>query len=476
VSRSLQRQLSLTLSLAIVLAGLVAALASFVFAYSEAQEFQDETLRQIAALSSGSDAAPPDVINGTIVDSDAPILVIRLPRATRPAWLPPGLPPGFHTLSDGRERMRVYVRDLGRGGRVAVAQATEVRNDSAFDSALRTLAPLLVFVPLLVWVTARIVGRELTPVRLLAHTLDGQSAERLQPLPDGGVPLEIASFVHAINRLLARVNLLMGEQRRFIADAAHELRSPLTALSLQVQNLEAADSPERARERIAPLKAGIERARQLTEQLLTLARTQAGASTKEQVDLAGLARELIADCLPIAEQKAIDLGMEAAGPVRVRGSAEVLGLILKNALDNALRFTPPKGVVTLHLRLEGEDAVAEVIDSGPGIAASERARVFQPFYRPQGAGGGGAGLGLAIARDAAARLGGTVTLHDRPDGPGLVFRYRQPSAPRAPSPGNSLRGGSPLGAALRDGRASGAGGFPRPAARRWRQTPPWRRR
>jgi two-component system OmpR family sensor kinase len=279
--------------------------------------------------------------------------------------------------------------------------------------------------PVLILLTTGIIRGELARVRQLADTLDRQSPERPQPLPETKVPDEVGAFVHAINRLFARINHLMGEQRRFIADAAHELRSPLTALSIQAENLEKAPTVQAMRERIVPLRAGIERARRLSEQLLSFARTQVGTRDAAEVDVSRLARELLAEYVPYAEQRDIDMGLEATAGVVVSASPETLRLVLKNALDNAVNYTGEQGQITIRLAVEGEDAVIEVVDTGPGIPPEERARVFEPFYRMEGATGIGSGLGLAIAQDAATRLGGTVSLHDRPLGPGLVFRYRQ---------------------------------------------------
>jgi two-component system OmpR family sensor kinase len=265
----------------------------------------------------------------------------------------------------------------------------------------------------------------------LAQSLDTQSADRLSQLPVTDVPGEISSFVGAINRLLERVNRLMGEQRRFVADAAHELRGPLTALSLQAQNLGNAESLDAVRERLAPLKTGLERAQRLTEQLLSLAKTQSHANEPTEIDVSSTVRALIAEYLPLAHAKRIDLGMEEGGKHTILGSPDVLWLILGNAIDNALRYTPAGGVVTVRVAIERQDVIIEVIDTGPGIPAAERKRAFDAFHRLEGSTGSGSGLGLAIARDAALRLGGAVSLHDRPDRAGLLFRYRQRGAQAA---------------------------------------------
>jgi signal transduction histidine kinase len=220
------------------------------------------------------------------------------------------------------------------------------------------------------------------------------------------------------------------QQRRFTADAAHELRSPFTALALQAKNVEKADSLHAVRERMVPLKSGIHRAHRVVEQLLSLARTQT-ESQRERVDVSRLTRELIEHYQPLALQRGIDLGLEERERVEVIANANALTLILKNALDNALTYTPAQGEVTVRLFGEDGEAIVEVVDSGPGILAEERDRVFAPFYRIPGSPGDGSGLGLAIARDAAIRLGGDIRLSDRSGRSGLLFQYRQQRAPRS---------------------------------------------
>ena len=438
VNRSLQRELSRALGIGIVVAGIVAAALSFAFAYRQAQELQDETLREIAMLAAGQATGPRagafELADPSLAarDSDSKILLLSLSSTARPAWLPADLAPGFHTLAGESERMRVFVHGTGHD-RIAVAQSTDLRNESAINSALLTLLPVLVLVPLLVALVSHIVRREIAPLRRLSAVLDAQPAEEPRPLSEKDVPEEAAAFVAAINRLLGRVNKLIGHQRRFIADAAHELRSPLTALSVQARNLEQAASLEKMRERIAPLKAGIERARHLTEQLLDLAKTEAGGGEGGEIDVSLLARDLIAQCLPEAEQRGLDLGLEQLAPAMLRGNDAALRLILKNALENALRYTPRGGEVTVRIAADGEDLLIEVFDTGPGIPRAERERIFALFYRIAGSEGEGSGLGLAIARDAAARLGGCISLHDRTDTTGTVFRYRQKSRERPSS-------------------------------------------
>ncbi len=424
---SLERRLSRTLALAIGTIGLVAGIASFAFAYFDAQELQDETLVQIAALASRQDGAS-NTPDRAAHESESRVIVVRLPGGTAPRWLPVGLPGGFHTLEGDEGRYRVFVRASLPDARIVVAQPTETRDEIAINSALRTAAPMAGLLVLLLWLVARIVRRELAPVRQLAQTLDAQAVgtqavARLQPLPEADLPEEIVPFVRAINRLLERVSRALTEQRRFIADAAHELRSPLTALSVQVQNLEAATSAEAMRARVAPLSEGINRARRLTEQLLSLAKTQAGGAARAKVDVARLVRDLIAEVFPMAEARGIDLGLaEDSSSPTLESEPATIRLILRNGLENALRHAPAGGEVSVRVWHDGERIVVDVSDNGPGIPEEERERVFDAFYRLAGSGAEGSGLGLAIAREAATRLGGTLGLHARPAGAGTLFR------------------------------------------------------
>ncbi|MCB1734748.1 MAG: two-component sensor histidine kinase [Gammaproteobacteria bacterium] len=424
MSHSLQRRLARKLGTAIVVFGLIAALTSFALTFEEAREFQDDMLRQIAVLSASHlpDTALPDA---RISDPEARVEVFHAPGPRLPAWLAQDLKPGFHTLEGVDTEMRVFVHRTAQNQLTMVAQATDARDEIAWNSALRTLIPLVLLLPLLTWLIVRLLRDGFTPVVRLTQRLDEQAADRPTPLELADVPSEVLPFVQAINRLLARSGELMQQQRRFIADAAHELRSPLTALSLQVQNLRQVDSPEALRARIEPLHDGVERARQLTEQLLGLARTQAGTDDMVTIDMPVLARQLLAEFLPRAEAVGIDIGLEENARVHLLTAPESLRLIISNALDNALKYTPTGGAVTLRLDREGNDALIEVIDTGPGIPGSEYGRVFDPFYRVPGSQGIGSGLGLSIAREAAARNGGTVTLRAGPDDIGLVFRYRQ---------------------------------------------------
>lgn len=435
MTRSLERHLIRTMLLVIVFIGISAGAISYIFALEEAQEFQDDTLLQIASLADIRHEfnESPDINSigapkNDEEESENRVVVIRLHHDMLPAnikWLPSDLSQGFQTVDSPQGHWRVYVQKAKSGERIAVGQLTEVRNEAASDSAQRTLVPIGILLLLLIILTIRIVRKEFVTVRLLAHKLDEQPPERPTTLPETGLPDEISPFVRSINSLLKKIIQLMGEQRRFIAEAAHELRSPLTALSLQAQNLEKADTLDDMRERVRPLRAGIERTRRLTEQLLNLARSQASAPAFEMTDISKLARDLISEYLPLAEARGIDLGMEENGDICLYVEPHTLRLVLKNALDNALSYTPSLGQVTVRSYIDTNDVVIEISDTGPGIPESELERVFDPFYRVEGSSGDGSGLGLAIAQAAARRLGGKVYIYNGSNGKGVIFEYRQ---------------------------------------------------
>jgi two-component system OmpR family sensor kinase len=417
---------------AVLLAALLAAAVSFAFAYQEAKEFQDDMLRQIASIAvrhAGSVGAIPS--DGSrpapaTADIESKVSVLHFPGDAPPDWMTPEVGAGLHTLRSRQGDVRAFIAGRLPGERTVVAQPTDVRDELAINSALRTLVPLLLLLPVLAWLIVRIVRRELAPVIRLSQRLDEQPAHRAHILSDRDIPAELTPFVHAINRLIERVNCLLTQQRRFVADAAHELRSPLTAIAVQVQNVKNADSLGAMRERVIPLQEGIERARRLTEQLLNLAKSQADAPEPTTVDVNALARELIAEFVPVAAAKGIDLGFADVIPLQVAAAPELLRQVLRNALENAMNYTPSGGQVSLRMFADGRDDVIEVIDDGPGIPVAERDRVFDAFFRLPGSHGLGSGIGLAIARESATRLGAVVSLHGRPDGAGLVFRYRQP--------------------------------------------------
>jgi signal transduction histidine kinase len=304
-------------------------------------------------------------------------------------------------------------------GIVQAAQRASERDSLARETASTLIAPALVLVALIAVLLTLALRRGLAPLSNAASEVTARSVETLHPISMADHPPELHLLIGAINGLMARLGSALALQRHFVADAAHELRTPITALSLQLQLLERAGDEAHRRAALEELRAGIDRAHRLVEQLLQLSRLgpEAPALLREPVDLAELARATVARFSARADNLGIDLGAATREPVPVTGDPRQLGLLLDNLVENALRYTPRGGSVDVAALLEKEQSVLLVNDTGPGIPPAERARVFDRFYRAAGAGGAqGSGLGLAIVRAVALRHLAEVQLDDAPDG------------------------------------------------------------
>jgi signal transduction histidine kinase len=310
---------------------------------------------------------------------------------------------------------------------IQVAQPLEIRQRRAADAALRSVLPLALLAPLLALAGGWLAARTLMPLQQVAADVRQRDERSLQPLPEEGLPDEVAPLVGSLNALLERLGQALRSQRAFVSDAAHELRSPLTALKLQLRVLERTpDEPGRAAAQQA-LAEGIERAIRLVEQLLALARSEplavAAGTPLHTVDLALLIDEAIAELALLAAERGVGVQRAGLSSAGVNGDPQALKALVRNLLDNAVRYgaadgRPPR--VQARLEREADGALRlEVHDSGPGIAEDERARVFDRFYRgPQGSRSeqAGTGLGLAIVRSVAEQHRATVTLADSPLG------------------------------------------------------------
>jgi two-component system OmpR family sensor kinase len=436
VAHSLQLRLSLWIALAIVVIAAAAGLFSFVSALDEAHKVQDNQLIQTGFLISRLETVPASPLvareKAGDVDFDARVVVRFLPTASNPRTPNPARPPtfssllkdGLQTVTVGREQWRVFVRTNATGVRVAVGQQTTVRDAGARASAVRTLMPILFLVPVLALLVGILLRQMFQPLKKLAADLGRRPEDDLGPLNDSGLPSEVWPFVAEINMLLVRMGRALALQRRFIADAAHELRSPMTAMSLQAERLSAASMPGEARMRLNALSAGLQRTRELLDQLLALARTQEPSLDQTcRVSLRQVIREVLEDLVPIAEEKRIDLGVIGEVDGEVDAKAVDLKMLVKNLCDNAVRYTPEGGRVDITVRREDGLISLQIDDTGPGIPEHERERVFDAFYRVLGNGEIGSGLGLAITRTVADSMAATIELGDaRPPESGLRVR------------------------------------------------------
>lgn len=310
--------------------------------------------------------------------------------------------------------------------RVQVLQSEQFLQEEVAVRTLYAVVPLALLVPALLFTLWRVVGRASRSLRTVADEVAQRNDRSLGAIPMGRVPEEIVPLVGSFNALLARLDEAFAAQRRFVQDAAHELRTPMAAMALQMENLQPLLPLGEAQQQFAQLDAGMRRARHLIGQLLRLSRQEAPASTglaAQPVDITALLRESVGQLMPLADQRRIEVGFSGACAVHVDAVASDLRSVFDNLLDNALRYTPEGGSVEVRLHPLASGPVVDIIDTGPGIPPELLERVFDRFFRVPGAAADGSGLGLAITRAAALRQGLRVELLARDDGAaGLVAR------------------------------------------------------
>ena len=420
---TLKFRLSLGLSLAVILTGIVGGLFAFRSAYEEAHEAQDDQLRHIADLFDQDHLpAKNDSMTEPLTHSDEDsrfFIKLLSPPSSSPAtvasdWvLPLDLKKGMHTIRVGDHAYRVWVKPLDNDFKLAVAQSTDVRDEIAQDDAQHALLPFLVLLPGLLIAIAFMVRSAFKPVAHLTREIDLRRDVDLHPIEEQGLPAEISPFIKAINHLLKRISDSMEIQQRFIAAAAHELRSPLAAMVIQSERLAQAPMSDVAQERLRTLVQGLERSRGLVEQLLTLARAQADSPLPaERVSVQRVFRRVLEDAWPLAEQKKIDIGLIDENDQTLEVSEADLTILIKNLVENSIRYTPEGGRIDLSVSRQDANCVIAVEDNGRGIPADEREPVLEPFYRMLDTGHLGSGLGLAIVKSLMDRWQGTLRLLD----------------------------------------------------------------
>ncbi|HEX2546732.1 MAG TPA: ATP-binding protein [Ramlibacter sp.] len=412
--------------------------ASAAFSYwhysSMVNEFMDDQMRVLGRSLAAHDAPQPPwtasasaTQKGTYViqvwDAAGALRASSLPGARLSAQAP-----GFHDLSDGKTPWRVFATPMANGkGTVQVSQNAQFRKHLVVDRALAVIAPLAILLALAVTLLWAVSGAMSRAVRDIGQHAARQDENSISELPLDRVPQEIRPLVVAFNSLLARLRHAFTSQRRLVQDAAHELRTPITALALQLENVRRDMPPGACQQSFAQLEQGVRRAQRLVEQLMKLSHQQsATAEPRTLVNVHEQVRQSIGVLLPLADQRDIDLGLLAAprpelSPALLCAPADFRSA-LDNLVENALRYTPPGGVVDVRIGVEGARWFVEVADTGPGIPPELLSRVFDRFYRVEGSPAGGSGLGLAIAQEAAQRCGLRIVLANRKDCSGLCAR------------------------------------------------------
>ncbi len=416
---SIRTRLLLSLLPLFILAEAVIGTVTYRYVLRDSHELFDYHLRQMALSlrDQGAVLPPPgppedrEQFDFVVQIWSADGSKIYLSHTRSRARLPERATLGFSDVVTGGERWRVY-STLARGRVIQVGQPFEVRERIAAAAALRSLTPLLFFAPLVALAIWWLVGKSLSPVERITSELRRRDATRLDPVSEAEIPTEVEPMVQSLNGLLGRLRGSFAAQRAFVADAAHELRTPIAALKLQA-GLMARARDDRARaEALSELHAGIDRSAHLVDQLLTLARSEPEARGEpgDSIDLARVCAEVVGEMMPLAAARGSRIEFDAPESLRLRGDANALHSLLRNLVDNALRHTPEGSRVRIEIDQDERFVRVGVDDDGPGIAVEEHDRVFDRFYGRTAGGDAGSGLGLAIAKAVIDRHGGRIEL------------------------------------------------------------------
>jgi two-component system OmpR family sensor kinase len=408
---SLRARLLWFLSIAILLTAVVQTVIAYGTAHVQANGIFDYHMQQMAmSLRGGLAASAPDSSSAESDDSQGAEFAIqvwaadgmRVFQSVPTAPLPEKSELGFSDVQFNGISYRVFsMRSSSQV--IQVAQDMGLRGAMARTLALRTVAPILVMAPVLMFIAWAVVNASLAPVARVRRQLASGEPNDLGEVSEEGLPAEVVPLIRELNLLFARVRRTFDAQSGFVANAAHELRSPLAALRLQLDGLErAADAAGRA-VAVTRLRAGIDRATRLVEQLLALARHQAlsaRSAAANPVRLQDIVRQAIVDAAPAASARGIDLGLNHADDESVDGNPEALRMLVGNLIDNAIKYTPEGGAIDVEIRSHESLVALTVEDSGPGIPATEREHVLDRFYRvpDPDTGASGSGLGLSIVK------------------------------------------------------------------------------
>lgn len=437
LSHSLRGRLLWFLLAAISIAAVAQASIAYRTALSDADEIFDYHMQQMAlALRSSAPLANSEAradLDQAAENNELMVQVwtpdgVQVFRTVSRAPLPQRAVLGFSNVAANGTTYRIFSVQTP-SQTVQVAQDMAVRRNMAGSLALRTVGPIAVMMPILMLVVWWVVSGSLQPVARVRAQVAARQADDLSPVHEQGLPDEVLPLVQELNALFGRVKTAFDTQRTFVADAAHELRTPLAALKLQALSLERADSPEARALAVTRLSSGIDRATRLVEQLLVLARQEASSaagSGTAPVDLGELARRTVGELALAAQGKHIDLGVLRADSVQLQGQGDALATLLRNLVDNALKYTPDGGTVDVAVTAQAGGALLVVEDSGPGVPEEERERVFDRFYRIAGSEAGGSGIGMAIVKAVADGHGAKVSLSQSERLGGLKVEVRFP--------------------------------------------------
>lgn len=439
---SLRRRLLKLLLSSISFLLLVVSLLAYVNSHHEVDELFDAQLAESARVLLDQASTEVSESTGVVSDSDHPAheyerkiafqirdrngnLLLR--SATTPRRVLSEHSEGFSdSLIDGK-RWRVFAHwNKAHTVQIQVGQLHQIRSELAGKIALSLLVPFLFAIPMvapLIWIS---IERGLKPVNWVSDEVRQRAVENLTPIVITDVPDEVRPLIDSINTLLARLEYSFESEKRFTADAAHELRTPLAALKTQAQVALRANESQQKRKALEQVISGVDRATHLVQQLLTLARLdpQFAQVGNAKFDLYPVVVRVLTDLAPEALAKKIELTCDEGSGALVKGDAVMVGILTSNLVRNAIRYTPENGKVEVHLKEDGDSVWLHVIDNGPGIDPEERSHVFERFYRTLGNRVSGSGLGLSIVKRIADLHHAEVSLDTGENGQGLWVRVR----------------------------------------------------
>lgn len=427
--RRLSTRLAIILLVTLIAVMAFATLAAALTAYFEASDIQDETLLSVAHLVETNQIQTQDsesLLRDDNYDDGVQVWQLGVSRHRRFS-IRGDIKQGYHTLTGRGGFWRVYITSNPESGsRYAIAQKLSVKTEAALNAATNTAVPLLgllLFIPIIIYFVVRY---SFKPLNQLSEKVSNNNSLELDLSNRADIPVEVLPFVDSIDNLLHKNAEYNQKQKRFIADAAHELRTPITALSLEVENLTRARDDETRVVRQGAIERSVDRLQRLVNQLLDLARIQSGGQREiNTISLNNLVKSQIADFFTLAENKNIELVVENNEPAQLEDVQNQLQHLTRNALSNAVKYTPEGGRITVSISTRDKKAIFCVTDTGPGIEDKYISRLGEPFYRPvEHATGKGAGLGLAICHEIADKLDGDLSLKNLPQG-GMQFLYTQ---------------------------------------------------
>jgi len=442
VRPSIARRLLVLLTGSVLAIGALQTWLCYRASRVEADIFYDQHMRLLAEAVAGATRSLGTVDGEIPIASDAAKgFTVRLrPAQASAAETATGQPAprdatalGFVDVgsTDAAGPWRRFTMRSPRGILVEVSQQVKKREEMALAMATGTTWPIFALAPLVLAGVWWVVHRGVAPVRRIGRSLAIRAPDDPSALDPRDVPSEVAPLVDEINRLIARVGGLIASQRRFVADAAHELRSPLTALKLQVQAMLGVRPIEPAlAAKLDRLERGIERMHRIVEQLLQLSRTEGDRYEIHErdvrpIELGDAVYRAVTDLADLAREKRIAVSIDIPDQLRVVAEAGDLAALVANLLDNAIKYSPDGGTVEISAAQSDQVTRLRIQDSGKGIPLSERERVFDRFYRVPGSDVAGSGLGLAIVRTIAERMGAVVALGDSHSG-GLAVEVSFP--------------------------------------------------